>query len=328
MSAVLQFCKNNNFSYKLLPHGGVLVEKKFVLLSKEHGNFSSNLPVYKVDYSVHKKWLSIFSKELQLGLGKKVLRLVKSFVPRYEYSDTQLRKSWNAVNSDSSRGGYKLVKHFHHSLLSCNYYKKPSPLQFFSNKKNVLKVVLNRLVYSPSRLSSNYLLDGANTSKLNPRVSIFSPSLAKQLLLTYAREASTVLDPFSGFSGRLLGTLATGKSYVGSDVRRDTVEESQRLLSYLGYTADLTVCDYRNRSNVSADVLLSCPPYGNKEHYTGVPTCDNEDTYVQYVLNNYNCSRYLFVVKNTKYSNNVVCTLRNGSWVSSKSNEVVLLFNK
>lgn len=325
MKTLLYFLKSNNINYTLLS-SGVLVEKKFILTNKENKNFSSNLKVHYVDFKNTKEYVSVVSKELNLKLGLKLLKATKKFVPQYSYSDSELLSSWNSIKSNSTWGGNKLIKHFHSSLLTSNYKGAPSPKDFFSNKKNVYKVALNRLVYS-KKLTNNNILDGASISKLNPRVSVFSPSLAKSLLLRYASEYNSVLDPFSGFSGRALGAVACGKTYAGSDVRHDVVRETNELHSYLGLPCNVTVCDYRQRSNTTADVLFTCPPYSNKEQWVGVSEYHTEDDYVEYVLRNYNCKRYLFVVQSTKYSNNVVCSFKNGSWVKSNKSEHLLLFN-
>jgi hypothetical protein len=325
LNTIINFCKNNNFNYKLLPNG-ILIEKKFILLNKDYNSFNSNLPVYSINYNEHKRWLSIISKELQLNLAKKILHLIRNFKPYYEYSDFELYKSWNGIKNDSILGGYKIIKHFHTSLQHSNYYKKMSPFNFFNNKKNILKVIINRLIYCPKRLNSNYLLEGANISKLNPRVSIFSPSLAKQILCTYASNANIVLDPFSGFSGRMLGSLACNKEYIGSDIRLDAINESKQILKCLNLTANLQVKDFKEAKDIKANVLLTCPPYGDKENWLGVNDYFNEDYYIDYIINNFKCDKYIFVVKDTKYTKNIVASLKNGSWIKSLKDEKILIF--
>ena len=325
MNTIINFCKNNNFNYKLLPNG-ILIEKKFILLNKEHNIFNSNLPIYRINYNEHKRWLSIISKELQLNLAKKILHLIKDFKPYYQYSNSELYKSWSGIKNNSVLGGYKIIKHFHPSLQHSNYYKKSSPFNFFNNKKNILKVIINRLIYCPKRLNNNYLLEGANISKLNPRVSIFSPSLAKQIISTYTNDANIILDPFSGFSGRMLGTLACNKQYIGSDIRLDAINESKQILNFLNLTANLQVKDFKEMKDIKADILLTCPPYGTKENWHGVHNYFEEDYYIDYIINNFKCNKYIFIVKNTKYIKNIVASLKNGSWTKSLNNEKILIF--
>ena len=145
------------------------------------------------------------------------------------------------------------------------------------------------------------ILAGFYISKIVPKVSIFNPVLAKHLVLTYLSEFNEVLDPFSGFSGRLLGVCSTGKRYIGSDNNRNAVIESTEIIKFHHLDASIVERDILNVVSMKGECLLTCPPYFNKETYSNEVVYKTCDEWIEFILSRYNCKRYVFVVDETDW---------------------------
>lgn len=234
--------------------------------------------------------------------------------------------SLNELNNYNAIGNnyYRLIKHFHKSLLLSNKKGKLSQFDGINNKQIREAVILNRIIYGKKNLDVNALLDGLTISLLAPRPSIFSPHKAKIIINDYAI-GKEITDPFSGFSGRMIGTLLCGKHYRGSDIRSQAIYESNEILFFLKKRADIITSDFKQSWN-KGDTLFTCPPYGEKEKWPGVENYETEDFYIDWLLSNTKFKRYIFVVKETKYKNNIVKEIKNGSWYKSSSNEKILIF--
>ncbi len=51
--------------------------------------------------------------------------------------------------------------------------------------------------------------------------------------MEYLSEYDTVFELFSGYSGRMIGTLAAGKNYVGHDLCKSSIEESREIYNFI-----------------------------------------------------------------------------------------------
>jgi hypothetical protein len=111
-------------------------------------------------------------------------------------------------------------------------------------------------------LNPNKILQGFNVSKIGTKVSIFSASRAKILIDKYLQEFTEVFDPFSGFSGRLLGAVASGKNYIGQDISEVHIRESKAMSKFLGIQnkISLDVADSKLTTGTYQS-LIACPPY-------------------------------------------------------------------
>jgi len=98
--------------------------------------------------------------------------------------------------------------------------------------------------------------------------SIFRPTVAKYIYEHYCPKGGTTWDPCSGYGGRLLGAVAAGVKYVGTDVEADTVEGNRRLASLLGIPADLYLCQAEDFDPPPVDLVFTSPPYFNRELYS------------------------------------------------------------
>lgn len=239
------------------------------------------------------------------------------------------------VNADfSNKTDLGILQYFHKSIYDANKFNKPSPRQAWEDKELVRKVALNRLKYVKS-CTPNDIRQGFSVTRLAPKISIFRPKLAEDLIKKYLNDFSEIVDPFSGFSGRLLGAVNCHKRYFGRDIHPDHVKESNEILAYKNLNTDdycIIVEDLLKKQNTeSFECLFTCPPYGAKEHWNKdndeiEKTCDE---WIDICLSKYNCKRYLFVVDETeKYKDKVVENLTSKQGLFKKLNEKVLLFER
>ena len=223
-----------------------------------------------------------------------------------------------------------LIHHFHKSIYEANKFSKPSPIKAWNNKKLIYKCALNRLKYI-GKCKPNDILQGFSVTQIAPKISLFKPRLAERLIKEYLNDYDTIFDPFSGFSGRMIGAMNCHKKYIGQDINELHIKESNDIISYKKYNnCIVNVQDILTDNNKEYDCLFTCPPYGGKEHWNK----DNDeiekscDEWINICLNKYNCKKYLFVVDKTeKYKNNIIETLENKSHFG-KNNEYVILIKK
>lgn len=180
---------------------------------------------------------------------------------------------------------------------------------------------------------------GLTTSGKAPKVSIFKPAAAKLLIKNYLQEYNTIFDPFMGFAGRLVGTLACGKSYIGQDLSDVVVEENKKCGEWLKNTFNnIANFDISNvdafSSNGKYECMLTCPPYAgkdgkqkeewinsNNEKITCEKTCDE---IITYCLDNYKCKKYVFVVDSSieKYKDNIVGYFENTNYINARNGKL------
>ena len=220
-----------------------------------------------------------------------------------------------------------IIRYFHKSIYHACRCTAKSPFEAWQDKSLVKKSALNRLKYV-GRCTPEDVVAGFTIAKIAPKVSVFKPSLAEKLIKTYLNEYSTIFDPFSGFSGRMLGAARCNKAYIGQDINEDHVRESNEIIQF----KQLTNCsviqqDVLTDSKKDFECLFTCPPYGGKEHWN-VKNDEIEkscDEWIDICLEKYKCKSYLFVVDKTeKYKDKVVEVLTNRSHFG-KNNELVIL---
>jgi hypothetical protein len=130
-------------------------------------------------------------------------------------------------------------------------------------------------------------------TSLNRTPMQFRPAVAKVLIDTYAPLHGMVLDPCAGWGGRLLGTLLSGRKYVGVEPVKLTVDALWRMGNRLCESLSLdssrfTLLESQIQSVpdgfVSADMALTSPPYWTKEIYEGERLMYSVDYWVENFL--------------------------------------------
>ncbi len=236
----------------------------------------------------------------------------------------------NSDLSDTSDMG--LIHHFHKSIYDATREGKISPREAWEDKNIIKKVALNRLKYKGHCRPSD-ILQGLNVTRIANKVTVFKPKLAEDLIKKYLNDCDSIFDPFSGFSGRMLGTIRCGKDYFGQDINEDHVRESNEILRYINMQSSNFVViqdilkskghDFGNNT-----CLFTCPPYGGKEHWAKdkseiEKSCDE---WIDICIEKYKCKKYLFVVDETeKYRDKIVETLTNKSHFGSNNEYVVFI---
>lgn len=222
-----------------------------------------------------------------------------------------------------------LIQHFHKSIYAAHRENCISPIEAWKDKDLVKKSALNRLKYVHSCRPAD-VIQGFNVAKFAPKVSVFSPKLAAELIEKYVTTPA-IVDPFSGFSGRMLGALQQNKRYEGFDINNVHVAESNEIIHYLHAENQLSVSAKdllaTSTSNYTNTTLFTCPPYNLKEQWNEIETNLSCDDWIDLCIEKYKCDAYLFVVDNTnKYQHNIVETITNKSHFGA-NNEYVVLIN-
>lgn len=275
--------------------------------------FGEIVKVYDMDYD---EWIKSIISDLP-----------KEF-PYPKYTKERLAKDWKHLQewewNKNSYVGSSIVRHFHESIWEAHVGKNISPVECWNNKELLEKTVKNRMIYS-SRLSSQSIVDGFNVSKIAPKVSVFNPMSAKYLIKTYLNEFSEVFDPFSGFSGRMLGCCALGKKYVGQDINTKHVIESNRIIDYLRLNASVKEQDIFIDQG-KYECLFTCPPYGLKEIWNEHETNYTCDMWIAQCITRYDCKKYLFVVDSSeRYKDYIIGEITNSSHFGNRKEYIVLI---
>lgn len=250
--------------------------------------------------------------------------------PQYSLARMQrdirnLQRYTNDKYIPQCRIGESAIKHYHRSIYDCRKRNQLSPKELWYDDTKLKKVITNRLIYA-NNVDPSKILSGFNVSRIGQVVSIFNPILAKYLTENYLSTYDCVFDPFSGFSGRLLGVTATGKQYVGQDINPITVSESWQLIQALNIPKCNVECKDSLQTRGKYPCLLTCPPYSDKEIYFEGLEIKSCDEWIDAIVNNYDCERYVFVVDySNKYKENIVEELQSTSHFNTTSEYVVVL---
>ncbi len=278
--------------------------------------------------------------------------------PYYKYTDKELLKSYENLSkyhtiSDDKyynhnkqinlhcRIGDRIINHFHRSIYHCTKHGFVSPYYawFHANDNNerdyILRGIHNRAIYA-NIYRPHRILQAFSLMYIAPKISIFSASRAKLLISKYLSEYNTIFDPFSGFSGRLLGTVSLGKKYIGRDINHTVIKESNAIIQWFKdhniiWDANVSYGDCTTHKG-SYQSLFTCPPYGDTEIWTddkkSIKTSISAEQWVSICLRRYTCEKYLFVIDaTTKYkeyiAEEISTKIHNG-----KTRECVILITR
>lgn len=225
------------------------------------------------------------------------------------------------------RLGQSLIKHFHKSIYHCKVRDCISPYDGWYDDNKLKQVIRNRLIYK-NNVEPAKILAGFNMSKICPSVSTFNPVLAKYLIKKYLATFSTIFDPFSGFSGRLIGAASLNKGYIGQDLNINAVQESNEIIKFLELDSVKYSVIHQDilESSGDHDCILTCPPYNKKEVYYQESIFKTCDQWIEECLNRFKCSKYVFVVDSTEnYKANIVEELHSASHLTKAVEYVIVI---
>ena len=250
--------------------------------------------------------------------------------PFESYFESELKKDFeNLLNSEKvgAHNGNKVIGQFHKSIYKDRVDGYKSMTEAWKDINLMKSVIYNRFIYTDEyMLSPKDLRRGFQVSLINPHPSVFQPSFAKYLIKEYLNEYSEIFDPFSGYSGRMLGAIANNKKYIGQDIDSTHIKESEHIKNFLKLkNVSLTVKDIFE-SNGEYECLFTCPPYNLKEIW-GTDLKDLScDQWIDECLKRFKCKKYLFVVDKTeKYKEFIVNIKDNSSHLTKGSEKIILI---
>lgn len=224
-------------------------------------------------------------------------------------------------------GDDNIIRLFHKSIWEANREHKKSPIEAWQDKELVKQAALNRLNYV-QHCNPFDIINAFTVAKIAPKVSVFSVQRALDILKKYAAEYNSIVDPFSGFSARMIASARLNKRYTGFDLNEKHVQESNEIIKYLKLdSVSVSQQDILKKEDITIDeCLFTCSPYGAKEQWNENEITKSCDEWIDICLEKYRCKRYIFVVDETaKYKDKVVETLQNRSHFGTNNEYVIVI---
>lgn len=154
----------------------------------------------------------------------------------------------------------------------------------FYAKKRAREAEIGRDLTTEEFLAEHYEASDAPTAS---GTSIFDPVLCEIAYRWFCPQGGTVLDPFAGGSVRGVVAAMLGREYHGVDLRPEQIEANKIQWADIA-SRKRTVLDGNGNMiepnwtagdsgvvlpdlDVSADLIFSCPPYGDLEVYSDQP---------------------------------------------------------
>lgn len=136
--------------------------------------------------------------------------------------------------------------------------------------KNDFEAALGRKVTWPEFAAAN------PERMVHMGTSVFDPVLCELVYRWFSAPGHQVLDPFAGGSVRGIVAAATGRPYVGLDLRAEQVEANRSQWAEVGqagmpaprWEQGDALALRQALPGLEADFLFSCPPYGSLERYS------------------------------------------------------------
>lgn len=118
--------------------------------------------------------------------------------------------------------------------------------------------------------------DGLKYGEKDNGTSRFDSVLCEVILKWFGIKGSLVFDPYAGGLNRGCMASLCGYQYIGIDLNKDQIDANIKRYMELGlknvewHNDDSLNCDKYIKDD-SADLLFTCPPYGDLEKYTDDP---------------------------------------------------------
>lgn len=182
----------------------------------------------------------------------------------------------------------ELASYFHPQMFNCRKKDKMSPIEFFNSDIDFKRGIKKIIALYPKIAESN-IREICSNEDAASRINNFPPRVAMAILKTlYRGQRITVLDPCSGFSGRLLGCFGSGvvKKYIGIDLSKETIDGLNKTSNWLKESAlDEELLPFSQfETNIingscievmktiqeDIDCVFTSPPFLDEEEYVGV----------------------------------------------------------
>jgi len=132
------------------------------------------------------------------------------------------------------------------------------------------------------------LLGFSNLTTINSGVSILDPVLAEIACRWFCPDGGLAFDPFAGDT--VFGFVASrlGHPFFGTELRKEQAELNQKRCDEANLPARYACDDGQNiaahLAPESQDLLFSCPPYFDLEHYSDLPNdASNQASYKDFL---------------------------------------------
>lgn len=165
--------------------------------------------------------------------------------------------------------GYAVADTFHPHRMAGAAHGKRSPVESFGIDASMRKAISLALENGSSVLSMLQLVNGTQAC------SNFRPGFALHLYRRFTEEGATILDTSTGYGGRLVGFIASGRAkYIGIDPNVETHAANVRMAEALGVSARVELHNLPAEDVDHAvvkgrcDFAFTSPPYFRKEHYS------------------------------------------------------------
>jgi hypothetical protein len=175
----------------------------------------------------------------------------------------------NDVVVSVSSAGQKTCTATHKHRLEARHKGQPSIVEAFKNDR-ILERALRYQLKRGDPITPQRLLRALAALVRAPRN--FPPALARWIVDEYAPDGGTVLDPCSGYGGRMLGALASHHdvTYIGADIDSRSVEANVKFAVPLKREGQVRQYLRAVEDSVAwpaADLVLTGPPYFDLEDY-------------------------------------------------------------
>ena len=252
--------------------------------------------IYLNEEKLDKKYIQSLTKQQRLDLVEPVFNILRASGWVYPDDLNKVKKSWNALLAyqpdlmaddlfNNSSLATDICKYFCNNFFLATEKGKSTLIDNFNDDKILKRIIENRLgldwldadkngpgVNEAFNLSFKMIAcQGQRSMRLVNATSMFKPTVSKFMALKYSNENDTIFDYSCGFGGRLLGTMAANRKYIGTDPL--TTEELENMATFLQFKKDRYALiksgseNYRGDEN-SVDLSYSSPPYLAQEVYS------------------------------------------------------------
>jgi len=182
-----------------------------------------------------------------------------------------------------SRRGIEMCSSLCPQIFSMASKGSLSPLDIFKDDDMLMDCIKRTIKYAKKQ-TINAVRVGLKTYRNNRCVTIFPPEWAKVAIQYCSGDLKklSVLDFSCGFGGRLIGSYASGNvtNYVGIDPLNENIISHVKIERLIKKHADLrgnefkslfingTAEDVLGRIDNKFDIIITSPPYFNKENYS------------------------------------------------------------
>jgi hypothetical protein len=199
--------------------------------------------------------------------------------PYFSINDDYLKKEYEKLSELDTKyiwkdknvikyidAGNKIFKNFMPHMIESSY-RGTSPYKTFCNFSSLRSAIVYTLKSSKSILP-DFLFN--SLVYFNGGVSGFPCGIAKAIVEKYSKPGAVVVDPCSGWGGRLLGTTSANRNYFGFEPWDKTHSCLNKIIDYynLKDKAQVICSDFNiEKAPKSCDLIMTSPPYIDLEVY-------------------------------------------------------------